>query len=141
MGKALVPFAFVYAPSMLFVQFQWGSFAVALVAAVVAIMGLGAAYTGHIGSPIGRPAFWLLHALSVSLVFAHPVVTAVAVLFFAETYATTSGLGYYIIVDSLSRLAYREMYAGVLAMSLLGLGLYLALDGLERRLAPWMFVS
>lgn len=67
--------------------------------------------------------------------------TAVAVLFFAETYATTSGLGYYIIVDSLSRLAYREMYAGVLAMSLLGLGLYLALDGLERRLAPWMFVS
>ena len=67
--------------------------------------------------------------------------TAVAVLFFAETYATTSGLGYYIIVDSLSRLAYREMYAGVLAMSLLGLGLYLALDQLERRLAPWMFVS
>ena len=67
--------------------------------------------------------------------------TAVAVLFFAETYATTSGLGYYIIVDSLSRLAYREMYAGVLAMSLLGLGLYVALDQLERRLAPWMFVS
>lgn len=67
--------------------------------------------------------------------------TAVAVLFFTETYATLSGLGYYIIVDSLSRLAYSEMYAGVVAMSLLGLGLYALLDQLERRLAPWMFVS
>lgn len=67
--------------------------------------------------------------------------TAVAVLFFTETYATTSGLGYYIILDTLSRLAYREMYAGVIAMSLLGLGLYAVLDQLERRLAPWLFVS
>ncbi len=67
--------------------------------------------------------------------------TAVAVLFFTETYATTSGLGYYIIVDTLSRLAYAEMYAGVVAMSLLGLGLYFVLDRLERWLAPWLFVS
>ena len=39
--------------------------------------------------------------------------TAVAVLFFAESFATTSGLGYYIISDSWQRLAYPEMYAGV----------------------------
>ena len=64
--------------------------------------------------------------------------TAVAVLFFAESFATTSGLGYYIIVDSWGRLAYPEMYAGVAAMSLLGLLLYFAVDRLERRLAPWM---
>jgi TRAP-type uncharacterized transport system fused permease subunit len=78
MGKALVPFAFVYAPSLLFVQFSWGQFAVALVAAVVAIMGLGAAYTGHFGRPIGRLAFWALNLLSLSLVFADPQTTTVA---------------------------------------------------------------
>ena len=66
--------------------------------------------------------------------------TAIAVLFFAESFATTSGLGYYIIVESWGRLAYPEMYAGVIAMSFLGLLLYFIVDGLERRLAPWMFV-
>lgn len=67
--------------------------------------------------------------------------TAIAVLFFAESFATTAGLGYYIIVDSWGRLAYPEMYAGVIAMSLLGLLLYFLIDRLERRLAPWMFVK
>jgi ABC-type nitrate/sulfonate/bicarbonate transport system permease component len=66
--------------------------------------------------------------------------TAIAVLFFAESFATTSGLGYYIIVESWGRLAYPEMYAGVLAMSVLGLVLYFVIDWLERRLAPWLFV-
>jgi len=66
--------------------------------------------------------------------------TAIAVLFFAESFATTSGLGYYIIVESWGRLAYPEMYAGVVAMSVLGLLLYFAADALERRLAPWMFL-
>jgi TRAP transporter 4TM/12TM fusion protein len=78
MGKALVPFAFVYTPALLFVNFSWGSFALALFASLVAILGLGAAYTGHCGRPIGRPAFWLLNVLSLSLVFAEPRVTAVA---------------------------------------------------------------
>jgi NitT/TauT family transport system permease protein len=67
--------------------------------------------------------------------------TAIAVLFFAESFATTSGLGYYIIVESWGRLAYPEMYAGVLAMSILGLLLYFIVDLMERRLAPWMFVK
>jgi NitT/TauT family transport system permease protein len=66
--------------------------------------------------------------------------TAIAVLFFAESFATTSGLGYYIIVESWGRLAYPEMYAGVIAMSVLGLLLYFFIDWLERRLAPWLFV-
>jgi TRAP transporter 4TM/12TM fusion protein len=78
MGKALVPFAFVYTPSLLFVQFAWGPFALALAAAVVAILGLGAAYTGVIGRPIGRPAFWALNVLSIALVFGDLETTAVA---------------------------------------------------------------
>jgi NitT/TauT family transport system permease protein len=63
--------------------------------------------------------------------------TAIAVLFFAESFATTSGLGYYIIVEAWGRLAYPEMYAGVMAMSLLGLALYFAVDRLQLHLCPW----
>jgi ABC-type nitrate/sulfonate/bicarbonate transport system permease component len=64
--------------------------------------------------------------------------TAIAVLFFAESFATSSGLGYYIIVETWGRLGYAEMYAGVVAMSLLGLTLYFLVNGLERRLCPWL---
>lgn len=67
--------------------------------------------------------------------------TAIAVLFFAESFATTSGLGYYIIVETWGRLAYPEMYAGVVAMSLLGLSLYFVVNRLERHLCPWLATS
>jgi NitT/TauT family transport system permease protein len=63
--------------------------------------------------------------------------TAVAVLFIAESFATTSGLGYYIITETWGALKYPQMYSGVLAMSLLGLALYFAIDALDRRLCPW----
>jgi ABC-type nitrate/sulfonate/bicarbonate transport system permease component len=63
--------------------------------------------------------------------------TAIAVLFFAESFATTSGLGYYILVESWGALRYAQMYAGVLAMSLLGLFLYFFIDALDKRLSPW----
>lgn len=78
MGKALVPFAFVYTPALLLVGFSWGAFLVALSGAIVAILGLGAAYTGYCGRSIGRTAFWVLNVLSLSLIFGHPGVTAVA---------------------------------------------------------------
>jgi TRAP-type uncharacterized transport system fused permease subunit len=78
MGKALVPFAFVYAPSLLFVDFSVVSFALALVGTVIAILGLGAAYTGFCGRPVGRIAFVLLNLFSLSLVFSNPGVTLVA---------------------------------------------------------------
>jgi NitT/TauT family transport system permease protein len=67
--------------------------------------------------------------------------TAIAVLFFAESFATNSGLGYYIIVETWGRLAYPEMYAGVAAMSLLGLALYFGVDRLQARLCPWLAVG
>ena len=62
--------------------------------------------------------------------------TALAVLFFAETYFTRLGLGYF-IVDSWMRISYLDMFAGIIAMSLLGLGLFLVLDALERRFTGW----
>ncbi len=67
--------------------------------------------------------------------------TAVAVLFFTESFATSAGLGYYVIVDTFSRLAYPEMYAGVVAMSLLGIILYFVVDYLERTLCPYLFAK
>jgi NitT/TauT family transport system permease protein len=67
--------------------------------------------------------------------------TAVAVLYIAELFATRRGLGYYIYYNGSSLLDYPAMYAGVLAMSLLGLGLYFTVDWLERKLCPWKFVG
>ena len=75
MGKALVPFAFVYAPVLLLVDFTLAGFALAFAGALVAIMGLGAAYTGHCGRPIRAPTFVALNLLSLALVFGHPVIT------------------------------------------------------------------
>jgi len=67
--------------------------------------------------------------------------TAIAVLFFTESFATNAGLGYYVIVDTFQRIAYPEMYAGVVAMSLLGLVLYFVVDFLERTWCPYLFVK
>jgi len=63
--------------------------------------------------------------------------TAVAVLYIAELYATQKGLGYYIYLNGSTLFNYPAMYAGIVAMSLLGLGLYFGVDWLERRLCPW----
>ncbi len=65
--------------------------------------------------------------------------TAVAVLYVAELFATQQGLGYYIYLNGSTLFNYPAMYAGVIAMSLLGLGLYFAVDGLQRLLCPWQF--
>lgn len=67
--------------------------------------------------------------------------TAVAVLYIAELFATTRGLGYYIYFEGSTLLDYPAMYAGVVAMSLLGLGMYFTVDRLERRLCPWQFTN
>ncbi|MFZ5809859.1 MAG: ABC transporter permease [Chloroflexota bacterium] len=63
--------------------------------------------------------------------------TAVAVLYVAELYATQKGLGYYIYLNGSTLFNYPAMYAGIVAMSLLGLGLYFAVDWLEKRLCAW----
>jgi ABC-type nitrate/sulfonate/bicarbonate transport system permease component len=63
--------------------------------------------------------------------------TAVAVLYIVELIATRRGLGYYIYIQGSTLFNYPNMYAGVIAMSLLGLGMYFAVDILQRKLAPW----
>lgn len=67
--------------------------------------------------------------------------TAVAVLYIAELFATQRGLGYYIYLNGSTLFNYPAMYAGILAMSLLGLGLYFSVDWMEKRLCRWQFVE
>lgn len=62
--------------------------------------------------------------------------TALAVLFFAETFGTRLGLGYF-VMESWMRVAYPEMYAGIAALGITGLALFLGLDGLQRRACRW----
>jgi len=64
------------------------------------------------------------------------VAVSIAVLYLAESFATNSGLGYY-IMDTWQRLAYTRMYAGVLAMSLIGALLFILLAYLEEKLCRW----
>ena len=63
--------------------------------------------------------------------------TAVAVLYIAELFATQKGLGYYIYFNGSTLFDYPAMYAGIVALSLMGLGLYFSVDWLEHRLCPW----
>ncbi len=65
--------------------------------------------------------------------------TALAVLFFAETFFTDRGLGFF-IVDSWMKSAYVDMTAGIVAIGLLGLLLFSALDLAQRRLCRWQRV-
>jgi NitT/TauT family transport system permease protein len=97
--------------------------------AVVRSMGAGKiAVLCHVIIPSVMPGFFT--GLRVSLG------TAVAVLFFAETFACESGLGY-LIADAWTRIAYPEMYAAIMTLSILGLTLFALLDILEFVLCPW----
>ena len=62
--------------------------------------------------------------------------TAVAVLFMVESFATASGLGF-LIMDAWGRGDMMEMYAGILAMSLMGVALYEFCNFLEHKLCRW----
>lgn len=86
----------------------------------------------HVIIPAALPE--ILTALRIS------VGTAVAILFFVESFATTKGLGY-IIMDSWGRADYISLFSGITGMALLGFTLYLLLDRLERSLCRWHHVT
>ncbi len=68
------------------------------------------------------------------------IAVSIAVLYLAESFATNSGLGYY-IMDTWQRLAYTRMYAGVLAMSLVGATAFIVLAEIENRVCRWTQVG
>lgn len=67
--------------------------------------------------------------------------TAIAILYIAELFATQRGLGYYISLNGSTLFNYPAMYAGVVALSVLGLSLYFLVDWIERQFCRWKFVS
>lgn len=83
----------------------------------------------HVYLPLSVPAVFT--ALKVS------TGTAIAVLFIAESVGNNVGLGYYIVVDQWNRFAYANVYAGILAIALLGSVLFGLLSWLEARSSRW----
>ncbi|MEF2146117.1 MAG: ABC transporter permease [Desulfovibrionaceae bacterium] len=66
--------------------------------------------------------------------------TSVAVLFFVESFATSSGLGY-LIMDAWGRMDYPSMFTGIFGMSALGAILYELANLLERHCCRWKDVQ
>lgn len=99
--------------------------------AVVAIRSLGGSRWDeyrHVAIPATIPAVFTSLRIGVG--------TAIAVLFIAEAMAGSTGLGYY-IMQSWSMVNYPRMFAGIIAMALLGVVLYAVFDVVERRLTRW----
>ena len=78
--------------------------------------------------PVSLPA--VVTALRVSSAI------AIAVLYIAEQTGTLNGLGAY-IKNNFQMVQYAKVYAGVLAMSALGMAVFAALRALERRVTRW----
>lgn len=82
----------------------------------------------HLVFPYCLPAVYSALRVSIGI--------AVAILFFAETFASTDGLGYF-IMDSMQRRSYDLMYGSIIAMAFLGIILYKITDCLEALTCKW----
>ncbi len=78
-AKALVPFVFVYSPSLLLVAdgFTWAAFTVTLTGAMIGIGLLGVAFSGYMLAHLSLAQRWYIGV--VSLLFIAPGVTTMAV--------------------------------------------------------------
>ena len=66
--------------------------------------------------------------------------TAISVLFMAESYGSKYGIGYY-IMERWTAFDYKNMYAGIIGISLLGIVLFKVLDLIERRFCKWAVID
>jgi NitT/TauT family transport system permease protein len=66
--------------------------------------------------------------------------TGIAVLFFIESFATSTGLGF-LIIDAWGRFDYNGMFVAIIGMSLLGVALYEAFNYLEKHLCQWKYLE
>lgn len=99
--------------------------------AVLSVRSLGATrfeIVRHVVFPAALPEIFTALRIGMG--------TAVAVLFFSETIAGTDGLGWF-IVDAWGLINYPRMFAGILAMALLGAVLYEGIDAVDRWATRW----
>jgi NitT/TauT family transport system permease protein len=64
---------------------------------------------------------------------------SIAVLFFGENFATSYGIGYF-IMNAWAMVDYVGMFAGILALSIMGILIFMFIDFLERKLCPWIYI-
>ena len=131
--KILIIFLILFFQILVLVRDQAASLRPELIQSVRSIGAGRRALFRFVYIPASLPA--VLTALRQS------IGTAVAVLYIAELFATQWGLGYYIYLNGSTFFNYPAMYAGVIAMSILGLGLYFSVDWLEHKLCPWQYVN
>lgn len=129
LAKIIIIFLILFFQVLVLVRDQAAALRPELIQSVRSLGAGRRALFRYVYLPASLPA--ILTALRQS------VGTAVAVLYVAELFATQRGLGYYIFLNGSTLFNFPAMYAGILAMSLLGLGLYFSVDWLERRLCKW----
>jgi len=96
---------------------------------IVRSMGAGRlSLLRHVIIPAALPGFFTAFRISLGI--------ATAVLFIAETFVSRNGLGH-LILDAWIRLAFTEMYAAIMALSIMGLLLFIITDILELIFCPW----
>lgn len=132
-AKVVIIFLILFFQILVLVRDQAAALRPELVASVRSLGAGRRALFRFVYYPASLPA--ILTALRQS------IGTAVAVLYVAELFATQRGLGYYIYLHGSTLFDYPRMYAGVIAMSLLGLSLYFGVDWLQRRLCHWQFAA
>lgn len=65
---------------------------------------------------------------------------SISILFFGENFATTYGIGYF-IMNSWLMANYVEMFSGILALSIMGLLLFKLIDIAENRYCRWIKIG
>jgi NitT/TauT family transport system permease protein len=66
--------------------------------------------------------------------------TALAVLFFSETFFTKWGLGYF-IMDEWMKVSYPKMYAGIVAIGAVGFLIFAVFELMEARFCRWQNIA
>ncbi len=72
MGKALVPFMFVYAPSLLLQNFDWSEFVLAMASGMLSILAMSVAYIGYFHGPVRVAGQIVLTIGGLLLIFSNP---------------------------------------------------------------------
>lgn len=93
---------------------------------------------GYEATPLQRFQYLMLPAI-LPYIFSSLRISlgiSLASLFFAENYATRYGIGYFIL-SAWTKMNYKEMFCGILALGLLGILLFQLLEILENALVPW----
>jgi TRAP transporter 4TM/12TM fusion protein len=78
MGKALVPFMFIYAPSLLFLDFDIVEFVLAMLSGIICIVALSAAYIGFFSVALAKFEKRILAVSGLLLVGNQPWLIAIA---------------------------------------------------------------